>query len=363
MNTRTPAQGGSGSQSTIFTPYTGVLPDNVSIAMNAGFSFFKVMCIGVPTGTTIFGMYDVNVKQVLDQINIANVPRFDTEWLRGRGFERGDIRLVWDRKTNRSFAYVVDDPAWKNRLNFYGMRESGKYVIGQYLTPKGLIDGAVMTEQIKLIGDRLHDYVVTFDGKEHFRGKDITEARAFEVKFRAGDKNKRCQVVTMPATDVQELIAKYGPLWMEKDEFVLGIRAEIEAEIAEKFTMTPQAVQEEVRDPKAIVTEAFSMLTPQERLEILQGMAGQSINAEPERPEIIQKKLEPTPIPSAAALEILTMPQLKEIAEDNDIFTQGMQREDIVKELKAKSNHPVAKSQPQGKQAQKQAPAKEEVIT
>lgn len=359
MDTRTPAQGGS--QSTIFTPYTGVLPDNVSIAMNAGFSFFKVMCIGVPTGTTIFGMYDVNVKQVLDQINIANVPRFDTEWLRGRGFERGDIRLVWDKKTNRSFAYVVDDPAWKNRLNFYGMRDSGKYVIGQYLTTKGLIDGAVMTEQIKYIGDRLHDYVVTFEGKEHFRGKDLLAAKAFEFKLRAGDKNKRCQVVTMPTIEIQELIAKYGPLWMEKDEFVHGVRAQIEAEIAEKFTVAPQAVQEEVRDPKAVVAAAFSALTPQERLEILQMMANGGQQEAVSQSEIIPKKLEPAPIPPAAALEILTMPQLKELAEDHDIFTQGMQREDIIKELKAKSTQ--NKKAPVLTQNKKLGTAKEEVIT
>jgi hypothetical protein len=354
MDTRTPAQGGS--QTTLFTPYTGVLSDNVSIGMNAGFSFFKVMCIGTPMGTPIFGMYDVSVKQIIDQINISNAPNFDVNWMKGAGFEKGYVRLEWDKKSNRSFGYIVDDPAWKNRLNLYGLRESKKFLVAQYLTPKGLIDGAVMTEQIKFIGDQLNDYVVTsfhetLGSEELYRGKDLQEAKALEASLKRKDKNKRCQVVTMPTIAIQELIVKYGPLWMEKEEFVKGIRASLESEIEEKFVMVPQIHQEEIKDPKAIVTEAFSMLTPQERLEILQGMAGSSVTIE--RPEIIPKKLEPMAIPADKVLDNMAMPELKVLADDHDVFMQGMQREDVIKELKLK----------RAPKTQQKTAAKEEMIT
>jgi hypothetical protein len=123
---------------------------------------------------------------------------------------------------------------------------------------------------------------------------------------------------------------------MSSPEFLSGIRKEIEEEIDRQYKVVPTTtVTQAIENPKEILKNAFSMLTQQERLELFKGMVLEGKQEPSTTAAPTQKEAEKRPIPPTNNLEVLNMAQLREIAEEYDIFTKGMQREDIIKELKA----------------------------
>jgi hypothetical protein len=327
MNPSMPAKGSS-----VFTPFSGILPDGKGETVNAGIPLFELVCIGAPTGTQLFGFHDVEVKIKKKERDLNFGLEYDIQWHRGIGREREYSKYEYDKVTGRSYAFVPDDPAWHNVLRLAETIDSGKYAISQYFVPGGVISGAVKTEEMRFIAECIFDHSVTSKGIVLFRSKNLDEAMAFEQEQKS--KGVQCQTVHSKIPELEALVRKYGVLWNHQPAFQDGIRKDIEAQIKAKFYPDAQIIQQQA-DPVAIVEKAIEAMDSQQFISLFQ-----------------KKMAQPAPAPASATkapeakkpivLENIAMPQLKELAEDMGIFTKGMQREDIIKAIREKQAEDAA---------------------
>lgn len=318
MNQKRPNEG----RSAIYTPFTGVLPDDKSETINAGIPLFELMCVGAPTGTQLFGFHDVDVRIRKSEKKLDFSLEYDIRWQRGVGFERNYVRYVWDKKTERSYVFIPDDPAWHNRIMIASMINSGKFVITRYINKDGVISGDAITEEMKFIADYIFDHSVTSEGEVLFRSKSISEAKSFALTQTG--KGVKCQVVKSMIPEIEKLVKEFGVTWKVQPEFINGIRKTIEDHIRSTFGEPVPVVES---DPKQLLEDALRSLPPQEILAMVQqSLAGNKQQQTPPQHEEAKSK--------PLVLENIGTTQIREIAEDLDIFVKGMQREDMIKAIK-----------------------------
>jgi hypothetical protein len=163
-----------------------------------------------------------------------------------------------------------------------------------------------------------------------FRSKNLDEALRKEMELTGA--GTPCQTVHSKIEAIEDMIRKYGVTWKAHPDFVNGIRKDIEDQIAQRFTTEVQP-ERFSPDPKELIREAFSPMTPQERLQLFQDAMNPSMSP-PVNPAQRDAKVQPEVKKRPIDIDLLGNDSLNSLCEEFGIFTKGMQRADKVKAVK-----------------------------
>jgi len=240
------------------------LAEPEQMAVDAGINLFELRKVELSfSNPKDFGLWDVKVR-LRTGMN-SNQQTYQIDW------QQGMSAYVSYRANSKGVCvgFCPDDPLWHNRIILSAIPETITK-LDRYHTRNGVINGAMVRQEIDILGDYIHDWQLV-DNDDEIEGRKVLARSknkeeledSLRKLIRANPSKKaQYQIVRAKIATIEQLIAIHSGDWFACDEFQHEIRPVIQSCITE---LTSSNV---VSETASNLLASVQTMTPAQRQEL-----------------------------------------------------------------------------------------------